>query len=524
MKRTNNQDTHFLITHIPKYLVLLNGILLGIYFYVITYWFSVSNLILFIVLLCGQAYYMWQGLSHMYTIWDMNYQFPKRLPVDTDVAAVDVFITVAGEPISVIRETVMAAKAMTYGNFQTYILNDGFVAKKDNWQEVERLAEELGVVCITRTVPGGAKAGNINHALTQTDAPFVVIFDADHVPKKEFLQTMMSYVADENVGFVQSPQYYKNHTENLITAAAWEQQQLFFGAICKGKNRLNATTMCGTNMVIRRKALEAVGGICDTNIAEDFITGMFIHEKGWTSVYVPEVLALGLAPEDFVSYYKQQLRWARGSIEVFVHFNPLFRKGLSWPQRIQYLSSAGYYLSGVIVLLHAVIPLVFFFSGQVPFLSSTMALVAAFLPYMFLTIYNLQYSTHFTYTFRALSFSMSSFWIHITAFIETIIGKKRGFAITSKTKIDGNFVYLIIPHLIYIVLVIAGITVAVFREGITPSLITNISWSALYIITFIPFIQAAVSEPHKLVIAIRNQIYNLSRIPQYVTSRITTKR
>jgi len=303
---------------------------------------------------------------------------------------------------------------------------------------------------------------------------------------------------DGKMGFVQSPQYYKNSSTNLTTTGAWEQQQLFFGAICKGKNRHNSATMCGTNMVIRREALNEVGNICEWNIAEDFITGMFIHEKGWKSVYVPEILAKGLAPEDFLSYYKQQLRWAKGSLEVLFKFNPLFRKGLSFSQKIQYLSSASYYLSGVVVLLNAIIPLIYFFTGYVPFSSSTMALVAAFMPYILLTIYNLQISSNHTYTFRALKFSMASFWIHATACIETIIGKARGFSITSKTKLDGNFPSLVIPNILYVLIALLGFTFALFRDGITPSLVTNTVWAFFYVLTFSVFIKAAIPEPRTL--------------------------
>ena len=91
--------------------------------------------------------------------------------------------------------------------------------------------------------------------------------------------------------------------------------------------------MCGTNVAVRRTALDEVGGLCQTNIAEDFLTSLLMHERGWRSVYVPEVLAQGLAPEDFLSYYKQQHRWARGSLEVIFKYNPLRRRGLTWPQR-----------------------------------------------------------------------------------------------------------------------------------------------------------------------------------------------
>ncbi|MBX4198393.1 glycosyltransferase [Candidatus Parcubacteria bacterium] len=482
----------FLLNEVPKFLLFMTMLVAVIYTVTLVFWFQVSNMYLFILLVIGQVFSLWMALTFLYTIWDMNY---KPWGDDTFSEPVDVFITVAGEPVEIVEETVIAALAMDYPNFNIYLLNDGYVRQKDNWQDIERLAIQYGIGCITRKIPGGAKAGNINNGLSLTTSPFVAIFDADHVPHPDFLRKTMRHFADPKMGFVQSPQYYKNYKTNYITRGAWDQQSLFFGAIKKGKNRLNSVTMCGTNMTIRRKPLEDVGGMCATNIAEDFVTGLFIHQRGWKSAYVPEVLAEGLAPEDFLSYYKQQLRWARGSLEVLFKYNPLFMRGLSWAQRIQYLASASYYLSGTVIFLNSIIPLFFFFTGAVPFVISTMALAIVFLPYIFLILYNLQLSTNFTYTFRALAFSMGSWFIHLTALKELVLNRKTGFAITSKKAVQGNFVYLVIPHLIYIALTCIGIGFALVREGMTASFATNASWVLLNAAIFYPFIKAALPQP-----------------------------
>jgi cellulose synthase (UDP-forming) len=353
----------FLLNAVPKFLLFVTICVALVYTFILLFWFQVSNIYLFTLLVIGQVFSLWMALTFLYTIWDTSYKHPGD---DSFSEPVDIFITVAGEPVEIVEETLQAALAMEYPRFNVYILNDGFVANRENWRDIEQLALRYGAGCITRRTPGGAKAGNINNALSLTNSPFVAIFDADHVPHKDFLQKTMRLFADPKMGFVQSPQYYKNFKENYVTRGAWDQQSLFFGAIKKGKNRLNSVTMCGTNMVIRREPLEAVGGMCATNIAEDFVTGLFIHQRGWKSAYVPEVLAEGLAPEDFLAYYKQQLRWARGSLEVLFKYNPLFMRGLSWAQRIQYLASASYYLSGIIVIMNAIIPLVFFYTIPVP--------------------------------------------------------------------------------------------------------------------------------------------------------------
>ncbi len=474
-----------------KMFLVANVIFAAIYFIAITFFFQHGNPILFAALILGEVFHIWQIIGFSLTTWN-----PKKTRVFNNKfdRSVDVFVTVAGEPVEVVEETVRAAKQMNYPAFSIHILNDGYVAKKDNWQDIEKLARRLEVNCITRRIPGGAKAGNINNALRVTNAPYIVVFDADHVPKRSFLQKTMGYFADERMGFVQTPQFYKNQATNTVTQTAWDQQSLFFGPIMKGKNRSNSVFMCGTNMVLSREALDEVGGMCEFNIAEDFLTSLFIHEKSWQSVYVDEVLAEGLAPEDFLSYYKQQFRWTRGSLEVIFRYNPLFRRGLTFAQKLQYLSSASYYLSGVVVLIDALIPLLFLFTGLTAITTSSMTLALIFIPYIFLSLYLLQRTSNYSYTFRAIAFSISSFYLQIRALIAVLLNQKTSFVVTSKSAIQGNFLYLSIPHIIYTVLVVAGVVVALGREGFSNSFVANSAWAVVNIVAFIPFILASTPQ------------------------------
>lgn len=479
----------FLKTEVPKIYLFLNAVLALVYFIILTFWFPESNKTLFYLLIAGEVFHLWQTLSYLHTVWNTSHE----PPFDQSYApAVDVFITVCGEPTDIVEETVVAAKAMEYPHHDIYILNDGYVAKKDNWQEMEELARKHNIYCITRKTPGGAKAGNINNALKQTKSELFVVFDADHVPHTDFLKKTIGYFADPRMGFVQSPQFYKNYDLNDVTLGAWEQQALFFGPICKGKSRLNATPMCGTNMVIRRKAILEVGGMCEESIAEDFVTGMFMHERKWKSCYVPEVLAEGLAPEDFLSYYKQQFRWARGSMDVMFKYKFPFRRGLTWGQRIQYLASVSFFLSGNVVLMNALIPVIYFYTGLVPLEISTMMLAAIFLPYIFITLYTLQLSSNFSFTFKSLAFAMAGFSIHIKAMLTSITGKKSSFSVTPKRQQTGNFLSLVTPHIAYIILVFFGVFYAMWRDGVSPSLVTNFAWAMLNVGIFVEFIRAAM--------------------------------
>ncbi len=503
----------FLATSDPKFLFLINAVLAAAYFVVLTFLFQQGNPVLFGLLIFGEVFHLWQVFTFLYTVWDTSYVAPKNLTIRPHV---DVFITVAGEPTELVAQTARAARDMHYPHKTIYILNDGFVAKKDNWRDIVSMANREGVECITRTVAGGAKAGNINNAVRNTRSSLIAIFDADHVPHKDFLDKTVPYFGDESVAFVQTPQYYKNFAENYLTQGSWEQQELFFGPICKGKNRLNAATMCGTNMVIARDALVEVGGMCEDSIAEDFVTGLFMHAKGYTSVYVPEVLAEGLAAEDFLSYSKQQFRWARGALDVIFRYNPLFMRGLTLAQRIQYLASASFFLSGAIVLMNALLPIVYLYTGAVPVIISGMLLASVFLPYIFVTLYTLQRSSNFTFTFPSIALSMSAFTIHLQALWAAITMQKSSFSVTSKEAVTGNFIRLASAHLLYIATAAFGIIVAFARDGLSASLINNTAWVLFMTAIFVPFIRATLPQKSR---STKTTPVRLPATPRYANNR-----
>ena len=483
-------------SQVSNWLLILNILVSFIY---LGWWFDFSHIhnpVLYSLLLFGEIYHVTMACGFWFTVWNRK---KKNKTPSTQKAyhpLIDVFITVAGEPVEIVKETIQAAKKIDYPDFQIYVLNDGYVAKKENWKDIDNLAENLGVNCITRKTPGGNKAGNINNALSETTHEFVAILDADMVPHKDFLKKLTPFFNDPEIAFVQSPQYYKNHEKNEITKGAWEQQSFFFGPIMNQKNKVNAAFICGTNVLIRRAALNEVGGIDEKNIAEDFLTSLFIHKKGWKSHYVSEVLCEGLAPEDLLSYYKQQHRWARGSLGVFFTHNPLFSRKLSFSARIQYLLSSIFYLNGVVVLIDITMPLLFLFFSMQPVNTSTSSFALFFIPYILLNLYTIYIVSGESITFRAISFTQSSWTLQLAALFSILTGKKTAFAVTSKKQQQGNFIYLSYPHIFYCVLSIIGLLINIPKYT-DPAVFANSAWTVFNMVMFLPFILASFQTSPK---------------------------
>jgi cellulose synthase/poly-beta-1,6-N-acetylglucosamine synthase-like glycosyltransferase len=138
---------------------------------------------------------------------------------------VDVYIPTYNEPFAVLEKTITGALSLDYPNFHLWVLDDG----RRPW--LKDYCEAKGVGYLTRPDNAHAKAGNINHALTKTNAEFVAVFDADFIPQRNFLMRTLGFFNDPRVGVVQTPHAFYNHDPmqaNLALRGALPNDQSFF--------------------------------------------------------------------------------------------------------------------------------------------------------------------------------------------------------------------------------------------------------------------------------------------------------
>ena len=206
-----------------------------------------------IPLILAETYNLVDVIFFGLTVW--RSETPAALPATPPAGlAVDVFITTYNEPIDLVIETAKAALAIRYPHL-TWILDDGARA------DMHTAAEKLGVGYITRgdnwkNQPLHAKAGNLNNALMATTGEFILILDADQVPRPEILDHTLGYFTDLKIALVQTPQWFGNVSTYDPLGS---QAPLFYGPIQQGKNGWNAAFFCGSNAVLRREALMQLG-------------------------------------------------------------------------------------------------------------------------------------------------------------------------------------------------------------------------------------------------------------------------
>jgi cellulose synthase (UDP-forming) len=344
--------------------------------------------VFFIVLLLGAEAYAFGilYLGFLQTVWPLR-RAPVALPDDPeDWPEVDLLIPTYNEPLSVVRYTALASLNIDWpaDRLHVYILDDG------NREEFREFAIEAGIGYITRGDNTQAKAGNINNALKSLSAPYVAIFDSDHVPTRSFLQmTIGWFLKDPNLGMLQTPHHFYSpdpFERNLGQFRVIPNEgELFYGIVQDGNDFWNAAFFCGSCAVLRREALDEIGGIAAETVTEDAHTCLRMQIRGWNTAYINIPQAAGLATERLSAHVKQRIRWARGMIQILRIDNPLFAPNLSWPQRLCYFNAMTHFLYALPRLIFLTAPLIYLIFGFTNVPGYWIAILAYALPHLTLS-------------------------------------------------------------------------------------------------------------------------------------------
>ena len=336
-----------------------------------------SNPNLFVVLYACELF----GWAMLATFAFLAWRIPPRArPPIGSRPSVAVFVCTYDEGLHVLEATLVGCNGISYPH-TTYVLDDG---RRD---EVRDLADRLGVRYVTRADNEHAKAGNINHALGCTDGELVLVLDADHVPQPDILDATVGYFDDSSVALVQTPHDFVNRDSFQHFATGQHDQSMFFEVIMPGKDRHDGAYWCGSAAVIRRAALEDIGGIATDTVAEDFHTTIRMHSQGWSTRYHDETLVQGLAPHDLASFLLQRDRWARGNLAVLrTPENPCIAPNLTLKQRVSYLASLSAYFVPLQRVVMVAVLVVMLVSGALPVHAPAWQFAAFWLPWMALEL------------------------------------------------------------------------------------------------------------------------------------------
>jgi hypothetical protein len=281
---------------------------------------------------------------------------PVHRPVEVSRFVVDCLIPTHREAVALIEPTVIAA-------LRVRGIRHVVVVGNHQRDDVDVMCRRLGTRYYSRGTNEYAKAGNLNNGLRHTDADFVMVLDADQVPSPEFLEQTLGYFDDPAIAYVQAPQAYYN-TESLLfqpmrgRRAGWVEPQPINYGTQLARNGWEAALFVGGAAVLRRTALDQVGGFALGTPDEDVHTALRLHARGWRSVFTPEPLAFGLAAANMLQFHTQRHRRTAGTLNLLFRSpdSPLRAPGMRLAARINHLYGICVQLVGVLRLSYLVLP------------------------------------------------------------------------------------------------------------------------------------------------------------------------
>lgn len=452
----------------------------------------------FVVMVLGYFQVCWVFERKPYPLPDRRETWPT----------VDVFVPTYNESLDVIKPTLFACRNLDWpaDKLNIYLLDDG------SRPAFEAYAKEAGVGYIKREKHNHAKAGNINHAMGITRGEFIVIFDCDHVPSCDFLTSTMGWlVKDEKIALVQTPHHFYSpdpFEKNLHLPRAMPiENELFHDFIQKGNDTWNATMFCGSSAVMRRKALEQVGGIAVETVTEDAHTSLKLNRMGWSSAFISRPVASGLSTETLSAHIGQRIRWARGMVQIFRLDNPLFGKGLTLPQRLCFLNAMVHFFHGLPRLIFLLAPLPYMFANVYVIYATAAAIFAYVLPHMVHTmITNQMLQRGHRYPFLSGVYeTVLSWYILLPTTVALFMPHKGKFNVTAKgATIDNKYLDWPIckPYLFLIAVNLIGLGIGFYKALFDPApeyltLAINMAWIAYNLMILGATMACAVEETIK---------------------------
>ncbi|MEJ7587798.1 MAG: glycosyltransferase family 2 protein [Ferruginibacter sp.] len=434
---------------------------LGFFLYTMLQKDNISYYPLYVMLLVTMVYYCLKYLHEWYHYFSIS---SDKTPATGKAYTVDILTTYcAGEPFGMLEDTLTAIQNITYPH-------TAWCCDEADDPMVKKLCLRLGVKHVTRTNKKDAKAGNINNALQYASGELCVVLDPDHIPAPEFLDSLVSRFDDPSIGFVQIVQAYYNQSESLVSKGAAQQTYQFYGPMMMAMHSYGTVQAIGANCTFRRSALDSIGGHA-SGLSEDMHTAMQLHARGWRSVYVPVILTRGLVPATMSSYYKQQLKWSRGTWELLLATYPKLFTKFTWRQKLHYFTLPFHYLCGFIFLINFLIPVISLFTGYIPLKMDLVTFLLAAIPLFSMSIIIRQYVQKWVAEEKDRGFHMvggilqiGTWWIYSIGFIYTILRKKVPYIPTPKNDSDPLPLLASLPNILVAIISLIAIVYGFYHD------------------------------------------------------------
>jgi len=284
---------------------------------------------------------------------------PLSIPF-RDVPMVSLHVPAHNEPPDMVIDTLRSLLRLDYPQYEVILIDDN-TDDETLWRPVEAWCGRHGVKFTHLENWPGYKSGALNYALrrlTSPDAEVIGVVDSDYQIQPGFLRRCAPAFADPWIGFVQAPQDYRGWTQARYYRRLYYSYKYFFAVSQPSRNEHDGAIFAGTMGLIRRVALDELGGWDEWCITEDAELSLRLLRAGWHGLHVDQSWGHGIMPLTFEALKGQRYRWCFGGIQILrLHWRSMLpgRKSpanhLTAGQRWAYLAGAVQWYGDLLGLL-----------------------------------------------------------------------------------------------------------------------------------------------------------------------------
>jgi cellulose synthase/poly-beta-1,6-N-acetylglucosamine synthase-like glycosyltransferase len=224
------------------------------------------------------------------------------------------------EPPEVVKATLDALARLDYDNYEVVVI-DNNTRDEALWRPVQehcrRLGDRFRFFHVDRL--DGAKAGALNYATARlaAEVELIAVVDADYQAEPGYLRDLAGAFADPGLAFVQTSHDYRDFTDSAYQRGCYWEYRASYGGYMRSRSLRGTALLTGTMCVIRKRALDEVGGWAQWCCTEDSELSVRLHAAGYAGRYLHRTYGRGLIPQEYAGYKKQRYRWIYGPTQEF---------------------------------------------------------------------------------------------------------------------------------------------------------------------------------------------------------------
>jgi Glycosyltransferase like family 2 len=273
--------------------------------------------------------YLWEICDALGTEdWRRRITRSHPLPAvaERDLPFVSLHVPAHNEPPDMVIETLRHLVRLDYPRYEVILIDDNSDDEK-LWRPVEAWCGRHGVKFAHLEDWPGYKSGALNYALrelTDEAAEVIGVVDSDYQIEPGFLRGCAPAFAEPWVGFIQSPQDYRDWETAPYYRRLYYSYKYFFAISQPSRNEHDGAIFAGTMGLIRRVALDQLGGWDEWCITEDAELSLRLLRAGWHGLYMDQTWGRGIMPLTFEGLKGQRYRWCFGGIQILrMHWRSL---------------------------------------------------------------------------------------------------------------------------------------------------------------------------------------------------------